>query len=178
MGSADAVAGGDVRPVARLCGLLSNRSSFPNRFDFACAGRLQQGKALAGGCLRIPVALSFVLDLQAGPFVRIHGLEVGSFEFAIGGGLRRQQRRVRPPDFWFGISIWFGISTGAHGSVDGRRFAFAQGRTDFTLRRIARASGKKDRAKNDADGQKFWRERFRTGKMPLLACFFARSPKT
>ena len=88
MGSADAVAGGDVRPVARLCGLLSNRSSFPNRFDFACAGRLQQGKALAGGCLRIPVALSFVLDLQAGPFVRIHGLEVGSFELAIGGRLR------------------------------------------------------------------------------------------
>ena len=88
VGSADAVAGADARPVARLRGLLSNRSSLPNRLDFACAGRLQQGEALASGCLRIPVALSFVLDLQAGPFIRIDGLEVGSFELAIGGGLR------------------------------------------------------------------------------------------
>ena len=84
--AADAVA--DARPVARLRGLLSRRPSLPNRLDFACAGRLQQGEALASGCLRIPVALSFVLDLQAGPFIRIDGLEVGSFELAIGGGLR------------------------------------------------------------------------------------------
>src|SRR5881394_4021931 len=82
VGAADAIAGADARPVARLRGLLSNRSSFPNRLDFACAGRLQQGEALASGCLRIPVALSFVLDLQAGPFIRIDGLEVGSFELA------------------------------------------------------------------------------------------------
>ena len=114
----------------------------PNRLDFAFAGRLQQSEAIARGFLRIQVALSFVLDLQASPFVRIDGLEVGSFELAIGGGLRRQQREVRPPDFWFGISNWFGVSTGAYGSPDGRRFAFVQRRTDFTLRRIARAAGK------------------------------------
>ena len=144
VGSADAVAGVDARPVARLRGLLSNRSSLPNRLDFACAGRLQQGEALARGFFRILVALSFVLDLQAGPFIRIDGLEVGSFELAIGGELRRQQRRVRPPDFWFGISNWFGVSAGAYGSPDGRRFAFVQRqrRTGFTLRRIARATGK------------------------------------
>ena len=69
-------------------GLLSNRSSLPSRFDFACAGRLQQSKALARGLLRILVALSFVLDLQAGPLIRVGGPEVGSFELAIGGGLR------------------------------------------------------------------------------------------
>ena len=113
VGSADAVAGADARPVARLRGLLSNPSSLPNRLDYACAGRLQQDEALARGFLRILVALSFVLDLQARPFIRIDGLEVGSFELAIGGGLRREQRQVRPPDFWFGISIWFGVSTGA-----------------------------------------------------------------
>jgi len=142
VGGAGPVAGEDARPVARLRGLLSKRSSLPNRLDFACAGRLQQSEALARGFLRIQVALSFVLDLQASPFVRIDGLEVGSFELAIGGGLRRQQREVRPPDFWFGISNWFGVSTGAYGSPDGRRFAFVQRRTDFTLRRIARAAGK------------------------------------
>ena len=111
-------------PVARLRGLLSNRSSLPNRLDFACAGRLQQDEALARGFLRILVALAFVLDLQARPFIRIDGLEVGSFELAIGGGLRREQRQVRPPDFWFGVSNWFGVSTGAYGSPEGRRFAF------------------------------------------------------
>ena len=142
MGSADAVAGADARPVARLRGLLSNPSSLPNWLDFACAGCLQQDEALARGFLRILVALSFVLDLQARPFIGIDGLEVGSFELAIGGGLRRQQCRIWPPDFWFGISNWFGVSTGAYGSPEGRCLAFVQRRTDFTLRRIARASGK------------------------------------
>src|SRR5438132_8957233 len=74
--------------LSRLPGMLRGRLSLPNRLDFACAGRLQQGEAFARGLLRIQVALSFVLDLQAGPFVRIHGLEVGSFELAIGGRLR------------------------------------------------------------------------------------------
>ena len=86
MSAADAVTGDDARSVARLRGLLSSRSSLPDRLDFACAGRLQQDEALARGFLRIQVALSFVLDLQAGPFIRIHGLEVGSFELAIGAG--------------------------------------------------------------------------------------------
>ena len=88
VGPADAVAGEEARPVVRLRGLLSRRPSLPNRLDFACAGRLQQDEALARGFLRILVALSFVLDLQARPFIRIDGLEVGSFELAIGGGLR------------------------------------------------------------------------------------------
>jgi hypothetical protein len=141
-GAADAITGAAVQPVARLRGSLSNRSSLPNRLDFACAGRLQQSEALARGLLRILVALSFVLDLQAGPFIRVDGSEVGSFELAIGGGLRRQQRQGRPPDFWFGMSSWFGVSAGADRSPDGRRLVFVQRRTDFTLRRIARAAGK------------------------------------
>jgi hypothetical protein len=102
---------------------------------------LQQDEALAHGLLRVLVALSFVLDLQARPFSRVDGTEVGAFELAIGGGLRRQQRGVRPPYFWFGISSWFGVSTGAYRSPDGRRFVFVQRRAHFTLRRIARATG-------------------------------------
>src|SRR5215217_4255401 len=98
------------RPVARRS--LSNPSSSLNRLDFACAGGLQQSEALAGGLLRILIALPFVLDFQARPFIRVDGPEVGSFELAIGGGLWRQQRQVWPPDFWCGMSIGFGVSTG------------------------------------------------------------------
>ena len=68
--------------------MLTGRLSLPDRLDFAGAGRLQQGEAIARGFLRIQVALALVLNLQAGPFIRIDGLEVGSLELAIGGGLR------------------------------------------------------------------------------------------
>ena len=68
--------------------MLTGRPSLRNRLDFASAGRLQQGEAVARGFLRVQVALTFVLNLQAAPFIRIDGLEVGSLEFAIGSGLR------------------------------------------------------------------------------------------
>ena len=68
--------------------MLAGRLSLRNRLDFASAGRLQQGEAVACGFLCVQVALSFVLNLQAAPFIRIDGLEVGSLELAIGGGLR------------------------------------------------------------------------------------------
>ena len=71
-------------------GMLTGRLPLRNRLDFASGGRLQQDKAVACGFFRVQVALAFVLNLQAGPFIRIDGLEVGSFELAIGGGLRRQ----------------------------------------------------------------------------------------
>ena len=50
------------------------------------------------------------------------------------------------------MSIWFGVSTDAYRRTDGRRLAFAHGKIDFTLRWIARAAGKRQRAENDADG--------------------------
>jgi hypothetical protein len=161
-----------------LRGWLADPSSLLDRLDFTGAGGLQQSEACARGFLRVQVALSFVLDLQARPFIRIDSLEVGSFELAIGGGLRREQRRVRPPDFWFGISNGFGGSTGAYGSPKGRCLAFVQHRADFALRRIARAAGKRHRTQDDADGQKFWRERFQAGAMRPRACLFARILKT
>ena len=68
--------------------MLTRRLSLPDRFDFASGGRLQQGEAVACGFLRVKVALPLVFDLQATPFIRIDGLEVGSLELAIGGGLR------------------------------------------------------------------------------------------
>ena len=122
--------------------MLSGRLSLRNRLDFASGGRLQQDEAVARGFLRVKVALTFVLNLQAAPFIRVDGLEVGSLELAIGGGLRREQRQLGPPDFRFDISIWFGVSAGAYRSPARRCLAFVQRRTDFTLRRIARASRK------------------------------------
>src|SRR4029079_10140102 len=91
--------------------------------DFACAGCLQQREALARGFLGVLEALPFVLDLEAGRCVRICRLEVGSLELAIGDGLRREQRQVRPPDFWFGVSVWFGVSAGGGGGGGGGRHA-------------------------------------------------------
>ena len=125
----------------RLRGSLANLPSLPDRLDFTCAGSLQQDEALAHGFLCIQIALSFVLDLEAGPFIRIDGLEIGSVELAIGGRLRREQCRVRPPDSGLGNTNWFGGSTGAEGSPTGRCLALLQRRADVPLRRIARASG-------------------------------------
>ena len=68
--------------------MLSGRLSLRNRLDFASGGRLQQGEAVACSFFRIKVALTFVLNLQAAPFIRVDGLEVGSLVLAIGGGLR------------------------------------------------------------------------------------------
>ena len=68
--------------------LITRRLSLRNRLDFASGGRLQQGEAVACGFLRVQIALPLVLNLQAAPFIRIDGLEVGSLELAIGGGLR------------------------------------------------------------------------------------------
>ena len=171
-----------MQPVAicrlpRLRGLASNRALLPSRLDLAGAGGLQQGQAVARGLLGIQVALSLVFDLQAGPFVGIDGLEIGSVELAIRRWLRRQQRQVRSPDPGRNISIWLGVSAGTHESTDRRRFAFVRGRTDFTLRRIARAAGEQHRAQNDGDGgQKYWNARFHAGSAPRRACALQGSP--
>jgi hypothetical protein len=50
------------------------------------------------------------------------------------------------------------VSAGAHGRTGGRRLDFALGCIEFTLRRIARASANRDRAKDSAHRQEFWRE--------------------
>ena len=68
--------------------MLPGRLPLRNRLDFASGGRLQQDEAVARGFFRVQVALAFVLNLQAGPFIRIDGLEVGSFELAIRSRLR------------------------------------------------------------------------------------------
>jgi hypothetical protein len=102
----------------------------------------QQSEAIARGFLRIQVALSFVLDLQAGPFIRIDSLEIGSLELAIGDGAAATAAPGRQPDFWFGISNWFGVSTGAHGSPGGDALPSCSAGPTSTLRRMARASGK------------------------------------
>ena len=142
-----------------------------DRFDLTEARCLQQDEALARGLLRILITLPFVFDLQAPPFIRIDGLEVGSLELAIGVGLRRQQRRVWPPDVWLDVSYRFRRTAGAWDGANGRRFAFVQGRTEFALRRIARAAGKRQRTKDDADGQKSRNKRSRAGGKRSPACF-------
>ena len=109
-------------PATAVARIGVDRASLPSRLDLAGAGGLQQGQAVARGLLGIQVALSLVFDLQAGPFVGIDGLEIGSVELAIRRWLRRQQRQVRSPDPGRNISIWLGVSAGTHESTDRRRF--------------------------------------------------------
>ena len=138
-------------------GLLPTRPSL-DRFDLACAGRLQQDQAVARSLLCILIALSLVFSLQVSPLIRIYGLEVSSLEFAIRCRLRGKQRRVRSPNSWLRISNRFRVAADTYGRTGGRRLDFAPGDIEFTRRRIARATGNRNRAKDSADRQEFWRE--------------------
>src|SRR5438445_2417730 len=122
----------------------------------ACARCLEQAQAVAGNLLGILVALPLVVDFQAGPFIRVHNLKVGSLDLAVGCRLWCEQRRVGSVDSQFSISTWFSVSMGTRGSADGSCSDLVLNRIEFTLRRIARAPGDCHRAQNDGDGQKFW----------------------
>jgi len=71
-------------------------------------------EALSRQPFGISITLPFVLGFQAGPFVGVNYLEIGSLEFAVGCQLRLQQRRVRPANTQFGMLSCFRINSGAH----------------------------------------------------------------
>jgi hypothetical protein len=69
-------------PQLKLQWLTNSECRLPDNFAFARC--LQHPQTVAYGLLRLPVALPLVVELQPRPFIRIHGLEVGSPELAIG----------------------------------------------------------------------------------------------
>ena len=86
-----------VRRAASSCGsvtaLMSASSSrLPNGLD----GGLQRAQAFACCLLGILVALPLIIDFQAGPFIRIHGPDVGAVELTIRCWMWREQRRLGP----------------------------------------------------------------------------------
>ncbi|OCK54788.1 hypothetical protein LMTR3_08245 [Bradyrhizobium sp. LMTR 3] len=72
----------------------------------------------------------------------------------------------------------FRVSADARDRTDGRRFDFALGWIEFTLRRTTRATGNRDREQNGAGGQQFWSVRFQPGGMQPPSCEPAKIPST
>jgi hypothetical protein len=116
---------GDIRPrqarrsigrESQLGGLLSGRSPMPNGLNLAHARLLKQAQTVARNLLGILEALPLVIDLQAGPLIRVHNTDIGSLEVAIGRRLWCEQRRVGSVDAQFSISAWFSVLMGTRGS--------------------------------------------------------------
>ena len=104
----------------------------PNGLDLASTRCLQQPQTVADRLLCLLVALPLVIELQACPLIRIHGLEVvGSPELAIGHWLRREQRTVGPANSRFRLSM----DRCRCGNVGGGSWL------GFTLSRIGGATG-------------------------------------
>src|SRR3979411_2060226 len=102
--------------------LPDSRQRLPSGLNLASARCLPQPETGAYHLLRICIALPLVVELQARPLIRIHGLEVGSPELAVGRWLRYQQRPVGPTNSQFGVSM------GQCGSVGGVGLIFTRSR--------------------------------------------------
>jgi len=130
----------------------------PNGLNLAHARRLEQAQSVARNLLGILEALPLVIDLQAGPLIRVHNTNIGSLEVTIGRRLWCEQRRVGPVDSQFSISTWFSVLMGTRGSAGGSCLDLRLNRIEFTRRRIACAARDCHRTANHGDGQKSWGE--------------------
>lgn len=126
----------------------------PNGLNLAHARLLEQAQTVARNLLGILEALPLVINLQAGPLIRVHNTDIGSLEIAIGRRLRCEQRRVGSVNSQFGISSWFSVLMGTRGSAGESCLGFGLNRIEFTLRRIACAARHCHRTANHCGGQK------------------------
>ncbi len=127
--------------LSRRNWLPDRRQRGPNRLNLASARCLQQPQTVADLLLRPLVALALVIEPQARPLIRIHRLELGAPELAVGGRLRYQQRPVGP------VNSKVGVSLGRGGRLDGVGF-------NFVLRRMLSATGKRHRERQGGEAQK------------------------
>src|SRR3977135_4524986 len=86
-----------------------------NGVNLACARLMEQAQAVARNLFGILVALPLVVDLQTGPFIRVHCLNDRPLERAVGCRLWCEQRRIGSRDSQFSISTRFGVSVGTDG---------------------------------------------------------------
>jgi len=132
--------------LSRRNWLPDRRQRGPNRFNLASARCLQQPQTVAYLLLRPLVALPLVIEPQARPLIRIHRLELGAPELAVGGRLRYQQRPVGPANSKVGVSL------GRCGRLDGVGF-------DVVLSRMLSATGERHRERQGGEAQKLWSKR-------------------
>ena len=155
----------------------SNRTSLPNRLNFACAGCLQQGEAVARRLLGIQVALPLIFDLQAGPFTGSTVLRSGLLNSQSGAGCGDSSagsgRRILGPAYRYG-SEYRRVRTAVR--MGG---ALPSCRTGLTSRcAVLRAQpASRHRAQDDEDSQKFWSERFQAGGTQTARLQIRRSPE-
>src|ERR1700756_1206278 len=103
---------------------------------------LQLAQAVARRLLGILITLPLELGLQASPCVRVHRLDVGSPELAVGCRLRFEERRIGPTNAGFGMSSCFGVDdTRTRWDANRRCRDFALSRFEVVLSRIACAPG-------------------------------------
>jgi hypothetical protein len=126
--------------------LPDGRQRGPSGLNLASARCLQQPQTVADPLLRLLITLPLVIEFQARPLIRIHRLELGHPELAVGGWLRCEQRRVGP------VNSKVRVSLGRRGSLVGVGF-------DFVLSRILSATGKCHRQRYDREGQKLCSKR-------------------
>jgi hypothetical protein len=136
----------DELDLSRPNWLMDGRQRRPNGLNLASARCLQQPQTVAYLLLRPLIALPLVIEPQARPLIRIHRLELGHLEFAVGGWLRYEQRPIGPANSKVRVSL------GRCGRLDGVGF-------NFVLRRILSATGKRHRERKGGEGQKLCSKR-------------------
>jgi hypothetical protein len=132
--------------LSRRNWLPDRRQRWPNGLNLASARCLQQPQTVADRLLRPLVALPLVIEFQARPLIRIHRLQLGAPELAVGGRLRHQQRPVGPANSKVGVSL------GRCGRLDGVGF-------NVLLGRMLSATGKRHRERQGGEAQKLWSKR-------------------
>ena len=119
-----------------------------NALDLACARCLQLAQAVSDRRFGILIAFPLELGFQAIPLIRIHRLEIGILELAVGSRLSREQRRVGPVNAQFNSWLCFGVNPRTPRQTNGgcpdlpvSLFVIRVNGTEVTASRIARASG-------------------------------------
>ena len=115
----------------------------PGGLNLAPARCLQQPQTVAYHLLRGLVALPLVVELQARPLIRIHGLQIGCLQLAVGRWLRCEQRALGP------VNSQLRVYFGRRGSRCGGGFCL-----DFTLSGMVGATGDRHCARYGAERQK------------------------
>lgn len=145
---------------------LPNGPLLRNALDFAGAGGLQLAQAVSSRLLGVLIALPLELGFQASPFIRVHRLDIGSLEFAVGRRLGRKQCRVGPVDAKFGGLLRVGVHTDARRQANRvcpdfprRTFEIVVNGCEITASRIARTPSERERQENNRDGRQFCRQR-------------------
>ena len=150
-----------------LCRVDASLSNGPrNALDLACAGCLQLAEAVSDRLFGILIAFPLELGFQALPLIRIHRLEIGVRERALGSRLGRKQHGIGPANTQFSRWRCFGADPGTPRQANGgcpdhavSRFEIAVN-VEVTASRIARAPGQSERQDKDGDGQQSYGRRF------------------